>query len=221
MSSSLAGRVYEGVKVGLFRGDYPIGKRLSIEALRTRFGVSKQPISEAFRLLAADGLVEILPRSGCVPRSYSRQEIEDFFAVFASFEASTTQLATRRRTPEQVGSLRRILSSHSPEATVGNSPDHAAKRADEYRLHNREFHLTILEMAQSHVVTAVSRRMMDLSDYLIGTGAEEGRFVFHEVERHDEHEAIVEAIQAQDEELARRFMFAHISRAGQFAIAVQ
>lgn len=205
--------VYESVKERLFRGDFPMGKRISVDALRTEFGVSKQPISEAFRTLAADGLVEILPRSGCVPRDYSRAEVQDFFAIFADFEGSTTELAARRRTEKQLAKLQEILTSHTPDIP-GQEP---AERSARYRLHNREFHLAILEMANSRVVISVAKRMMDISDYLIGNGAEGGRFVYHLSERHDEHAEIVAAIAAQDEAAARRFMHDHIAHAGEFA----
>ena len=57
----LLGRIYEAIQNRLLEGEYPAGTKLSVEAIRAEFGVSKQPVMEALRLLSADGLVEIFP----------------------------------------------------------------------------------------------------------------------------------------------------------------
>lgn len=62
-TSRLNNAVYDQLKERLMEGMYPAGERLSAEGLRTEFGVSKQPVMESLRRLAADGLVEIPPRS--------------------------------------------------------------------------------------------------------------------------------------------------------------
>lgn len=45
----LSGQMYDTIKDRLLEGDYPAGSRVSVEALRSEFGVSKQPIMEALR----------------------------------------------------------------------------------------------------------------------------------------------------------------------------
>jgi DNA-binding GntR family transcriptional regulator len=73
----------------LLEGEYPAGTTLSVEAIRTEFDVSKQPVMEALRLLSADGLVEILRQIGCGVTEYSLEEVEDFFRMLAGSNPSS------------------------------------------------------------------------------------------------------------------------------------
>src|SRR4029079_8661472 len=73
--SRLNHAVYDQLKERLLEGRYTAGERLSTEALRTEFGVSKQPVMEALRRLAGDGLVEIVPQVGSRVATYSPREV--------------------------------------------------------------------------------------------------------------------------------------------------
>src|SRR5215470_3244264 len=61
----LAPVVYDLLKERLLEGEFQAGERLSVEALKAEFGVSKQPVMEALRRLSSEGLVEIIPQVGC------------------------------------------------------------------------------------------------------------------------------------------------------------
>jgi DNA-binding GntR family transcriptional regulator len=58
----LALLIYDLLKERLLEGGYRAGERLPVEALKTEFGVSKQPIMDALRRLASDGRVDIIPQ---------------------------------------------------------------------------------------------------------------------------------------------------------------
>jgi DNA-binding GntR family transcriptional regulator len=56
--------VYDLLKERLLEGHYAAGTRLPTDDLRLQLGVSKQPVMEALRRLSADGMIEIVRRSG-------------------------------------------------------------------------------------------------------------------------------------------------------------
>ena len=200
--------VYEGVKERLLGGEWPAGRLIQVETLRRDFGTSKQPIMEAMRRLASDGLIEIIPQVGCRVPVYSRTEIEDFFTVFASVEAETVAAATVRRTPDQLRSLKAINARMERLASVAD----VSERARRYRSINREFHAVILEMAHSSVFSRTSRQMWDMSDLLINGSALDSPIADEVDERHDEHESIIDAVRDSDPDGARSCMRGHILR---------
>ena len=204
--SRLNHAVYDRLKERLLEGRYAAGGPLSTEALRTEFGVSRQPVMEALRRLSADGLVEIMPQVGCRVREYSQRDVSDFFVMFGGFEGTIAGIAALRRTPEQLRELHNV-SSHID--ALRSNPD-GAERSAGYRIFNRRFHQVIHEMAHSRIVSDTSHRMWDLSDFLINTAGTPQPLSSALDDRHADHERIRAALIAGDNELARAEMERHI-----------
>ncbi|MDQ0259487.1 GntR family transcriptional regulator [Sinomonas atrocyanea] len=202
----LSAHVYAAVKTRLLEGEIRAGARLSVADLRGEFGVSKQPVMEALRLLAGDGLVEILPQIGCVVTAYPQQEVHDFFRMFAGFEGAIAAVAATRSTPQAIRDLDAI-SARIDE--VAQNPDDLV-RARGYRELNRQFHEQIHRMAASRIITTTSRRMWDLSDFLINTHGAPHPLASHIDERQRDHNRIREALDAQDPVAAEAEMERHI-----------
>lgn len=200
--------MYEGVKERLLGGEWAAGRLIQVETLRRDFGTSKQPVMEAMRRLASDGLIEIIPQVGCRVPVYGPTEVEDFFTVFASVEAETVAAAAVRRTPDQLESLELVNARMARLVSV----DDVSERARSYRLTNREFHAVVLEMAHSSVLSRTSRQMWDMSDLMINGSALDSPIADEVGVRHDEHDAIIEAIRDSDPDRARIQMRGHIVR---------
>lgn len=202
----MSGNIYEAIKAQLLQGEIPPNGRLSVETIRGEFGVSKQPVMEALRFLAADGLVEILPQVGCVASTYSSAEVEDFFHMFAGLEGAVAGVAARRCTQEALEELdavsRRIR-------TLATNPDPDI-RSLEYLTLNRDFHERIHRMAGSRIIADTSRRMWDLSDFLINTAGVSQPMAASVGERQDDHDRIREALAAGDPDAAKTRMVNHI-----------
>jgi DNA-binding GntR family transcriptional regulator len=205
--SRLSHRTYELIKERLLDGRYAGGERLSVDALKTEFGVSKQPVMEALRRLSADGLVEIIPQVGCQVARYSAAEVADFFLFFSEIEASIAEVAAARRTEAQ---LARLAATSGQIAQVAQDGD-PQERAHRYRILNREFHAIIHAMSQSRIMADLSLRMWDLSDFLITT-TEFARPLHAAInDRHADHERIRDALVRQDGSTARNEMASHIA----------
>jgi DNA-binding GntR family transcriptional regulator len=202
----LASFAYDRLKERLLEGELAAGSRLNVEELALAFGASKQPIMEALRRLAADGLVVITPQVGCSVAAYAPSDVRDFFRVFAATEASIASLAAEHRSDEQ---LRRL-------AAVSQRIDSLRPRVDPlerghgYRVLNREFHGLVHEMARSTVVADIAARMEDLSDFLINTTGVPQPFSAGLAARHADHETIRAALVAADADAAWAAMAQHI-----------
>lgn len=206
-SERIAAVVYDALRDRLVSGQYAQGTRLSVESIRAEFSVSKQPIMEALRVLSADGLVEIIPQVGSIARSYPAQEVRDFYTLFAGFEGAIAAAAAERRSDAQLAELESVSQRIS---TLKEHPDPAVRSRD-YRVLNRELHAIVHEMAGSRVMTETSRRMWDLSDYLINSTDTAHPLASIMNDRHEEHEAIRLAIGNRDAEGARLEMMRHIT----------
>src|SRR6058998_4249424 len=79
-------------------GELEPGTVLRQEQLSARFDVSRTPIREALRRLAATGLVSFVPNRGVRVRTIARDELRQAFMVRAELEALVTRLATPRMT---------------------------------------------------------------------------------------------------------------------------
>jgi DNA-binding GntR family transcriptional regulator len=198
--------VLDELKERLLDGRYPVGSRISIEEVKAEFGVSKQPVMDAMRRLEVTGLVQIVPQSGCRVAYYSAEEIRDFFNLFSRFEGEIAAAAAARRSDAQLSELddawQRIADLEElagPEA-----------RSRGYRLLNREYHLVIHRMAQSRVMANLSKRMWDLSDFLVTTVGGAQRLSDSVHNKNHDHDVIRTAIRSRNPDVARAAMESHI-----------
>ncbi|HEY2041279.1 MAG TPA: GntR family transcriptional regulator [Jatrophihabitans sp.] len=204
----LAPYVYDVVKERLLGGEWLAGQSIAVEALKNELGVSKQPVMDALRRLAVDGLVEVIPQVGCrVPR-FVPEEVDDFFVLFASLEAESAAIAAQRRAESQIEELVRINKIIGSSTTVVDP----AVRAHQYRTLNRQFHSVVLSMARSAVVSRTSNRMWDMSDMLINVTRAQNPLAGEVVDRHADHERIIAALRARDVDTVRAEMRSHILR---------
>ena len=88
-------------------GRIEAGTVLRQEQLSERFGVSRTPIREALRRLAALGLVSFVPNRGVRVRTLLREELREAFLVRAELESLATEMAVPRITAEGLAELDR------------------------------------------------------------------------------------------------------------------
>src|SRR5947209_10995418 len=81
------------------------GTVLRQEQLSEQFKVSRTPIREALRRLAALGLVSFVPNRGVRVRTISRDELHEAFMVRAELEALATEVAATKMTPDNLAEL--------------------------------------------------------------------------------------------------------------------
>ena len=90
---TLAQKCYEQIKQSILQGDIAPGERLQEVRMANLLNVSPAPVREAFRMLATEGLIRILPWKGAVVRGYSSKEILDVVQCRVALETLAMRLA--------------------------------------------------------------------------------------------------------------------------------
>jgi DNA-binding GntR family transcriptional regulator len=84
------------------------GTRLNERVLCEQLMVSRTPLREAFKVLAGEGLVELLPNRGAAVAELSTDDIAQTFEVMGALEGLSGQLACERITDEEVTEIRAL-----------------------------------------------------------------------------------------------------------------
>jgi DNA-binding GntR family transcriptional regulator len=94
------------VREMLLDGAIPPGSRIAERELCDRFRVSRTPLREALKVLAAEGLVVLLPNRGARAAKPTSRSLQDLFEVCEGLEALAGELACRRITDAQLATIR-------------------------------------------------------------------------------------------------------------------
>jgi DNA-binding GntR family transcriptional regulator len=142
-------------------GTLPPGAVLRQEQLSERFEVSRTPIREALRKLAALGLVSFEPNRGVRVRAISRGELREAFLVRAELEGLATELAAPRMTDVEIDALDRAEERFAEltgrlRAAARQGVDDPAL-ASEWMRANHAFHDVIYEASGAPYVAAQAK----------------------------------------------------------------
>ncbi len=99
LALTLASTVHRQLEAEIAEGRIEPGTRLDEQEVAARFGVSRTPVREAFRLLAADDLVELRGRQGAAVRVIGVHTLIEMFQVMGELEGLCARLAARRLDP--------------------------------------------------------------------------------------------------------------------------
>ena len=92
----------------IVEGEIAPGAKLNERELSERLQVSRTPLREAIKMLAAEGLVELLPNRGAVAAQLSPQDVADTFEVIAGLEGQSGELAAQRITDAELAEIRAL-----------------------------------------------------------------------------------------------------------------
>ncbi|WP_043367194.1 GntR family transcriptional regulator, partial [Cupriavidus sp. WS] len=107
--SPLFALVTDTLRQRILAGEYNQGDRLVENKLSTELGVSRIPVREALRALAAEGLVRIEPRRGASVATLSPNIAKEMVEVRATLEGLNAKLAAQRRDPRLLSELDDVL----------------------------------------------------------------------------------------------------------------
>jgi DNA-binding GntR family transcriptional regulator len=182
------------------------------EQLSEQFDVSRTPVREALRRLAATGLVSFVPNRGVRVRTISRGELREAFLIRAELEALATELATPRMTDGDLEALDRAEARFA-ELTAAlldrsRSEGERLRLTGEWMRANYGFHDVIYAAAGAPLVAraAKSARRTFLSQWRPG-GPEIDELYEQNVRQ---HRAIRDAIAARSAAGARAVAHEHV-----------
>lgn len=105
----LSGSLHDGLVAALrdyiVEGNLADGARVPERLLCEKFGVSRTPLREALKVLAAEGLIDLLPNRGARVRALSGEDLRELFDVMGGLEALAGRLACERISDEEVAQI--------------------------------------------------------------------------------------------------------------------
>jgi DNA-binding GntR family transcriptional regulator len=161
--------------------------------------VSRTPLREAIKLLAAEGLVDLLPNRGAVAVKLTETDILNTFEVLAGLEAMSGEFAAERITDDE---LTHIRAMHFEMLAAFTRRD----LSNYYRL-NALIHAAINDAAKNPVLTVtyngINARVQSLRFRTNQNETKWKRAV-------QEHEAMVQALAAHDGAAMRKVLVEHL-----------
>jgi DNA-binding GntR family transcriptional regulator len=184
----------------IVRGELAPGSRLNERVLTARLGVSRTPLREAIKLLATEGLVDLLPNRGAVVTPIEPARIAQTLTVMGALESLAGELACVHASDQDIAEVRAL---HYEMLAM-----HARGDLDGYFRNNQAIHLRLVEASGNAVLAQTYRQL--------NANARRVRYMANlSSERWDaavkEHEAILAALGARDAARLKRLLRDHLS----------
>ncbi|MBO6834542.1 MAG: GntR family transcriptional regulator [Alphaproteobacteria bacterium] len=203
MSGRTADTLRESLEQMILSGEFEDGERLDETRLSARLGVSRTPLRESFQMLAATGLVELIPRRGAFVRQPDVVQMFEMFEVMAELEAMCGRLAARLCSEEDLRRMHDAADDCDRALELGD--------ADIYYRANEVFHNALYQASgNSFLAGEASRLHKRLQPFRRMQLRVRGRLK----QSMDEHRDILMAIEAADEDRAAQALRSHIAIQG-------
>jgi len=197
---SLATLAQQELERRIISGEMAAGAKLNEVEVAAALGVSRGPVREAFSALSQAGLVRVEKNRGVFVREVSLEEANEFYEVRAALEGLIGKLAARRISIDEIEQLRAVVRRmHQIQKS---------RRADEYFVLNVEFHDLLASAARNNALLANYRGVVNQLD--LYRRATITRGLENIPLSTQEHEAIVEAVAARDEQRAEALLTEHV-----------
>jgi DNA-binding GntR family transcriptional regulator len=215
---TLRDSAYEHIRRRIANGEYPMGARISEQAVASEIGISRTPVRSAIHQLEVEGLVEQIPRYGTIVKSMERQDLSELFDCRIALESYACEWAASRITSGDLAELETLccdmLSFIVPKVAQGPMQDRdTATRAVEA---DKQFHLLILRAAGNRRLmrSAVDSRLLAVW----GSYAHSQTDIRATERSWQQHAEIQQALERRDGEQARKAMVAHLLYAKENAL---
>ncbi|BCN38924.1 GntR family transcriptional regulator [Alicycliphilus denitrificans] len=190
--------VAELLRQRIFRQELEPGCWIDEMKIAEEIGISRTPLREALKVLAAEGLVTMKVRRGAYVTEMSEKDLRDVYHLLALLESDAAGVVAAAASPQQLGELEAL------HAELGA----AAGDRERFFTLNERFHLRLLELADNRwrgQMVADLRKVMKLSRHhsLFKLGRIEDSLA--------EHEAVMAALRARDAQGAAQAMRAHFA----------
>jgi DNA-binding GntR family transcriptional regulator len=194
-------RVAARLRELLIQGSLQPGDKLNERELCEVLGVSRTPLREAIRLLAAEGLVTLDPGRGAFVPVLTRTDIAGAFDVLASLEGLAGELAAQRITDEELAELRALQHEMRAAFERRDLPAYYRINAHTHDLFSRAARNPVLREIWIHL----NSRMHALR---FRSNQDEKKWT-HALE---EHAQILAALQRHDAAATRELLERHLRR---------
>jgi len=204
--NNLAEEAYRVLRDSIFSQQFACGQQLDLSSIEQQLGISRTPIKAAVDRLAAEGLVEIMPRRGTYVTDPSLKTIDNAFRVREVLEAHAVANSVERMTGEQLQQLAQIVSEMR---RIIQAEDRATMYLN-YTAADHDFHALIVEAADNDVLSDLCGQVVTRVQLARVRYAREGIDLDQLTK---EHQNILAAFQMRDVKTAEALVREHIRRA--------
>ena len=191
--------VAEQLRQRIYRRELAPGSWIDELKIAQEFGISRTPLREALKVLAAEGLVTMKVRRGAYVTEMSDKDLRDVYHLLSLLESDAAAVVAERATPDQLQALEALHAEL----------EQAVNERETFFAVNERFHMLLLELADSRwrsQMVADLRKVMKLNRH--HSLFKEGRIA----DSLQEHRAILAALQARDAARTRQAMASHFAQ---------
>ncbi|EKE71258.1 MULTISPECIES: FCD domain-containing protein [Roseobacteraceae] len=189
--------VKDALRQRILNAEFETGARLVEGRISEEMGVSRMPVREALRELAAEGLVKIIPRRGATVSMPAPDQKMELIEVRATLESLNAKLAAKRKDPERIAELQRVLAAGENAIEEGDFSQISA--------HNDAFHTALGQVSGNATLQDLIRTLRDQTAMLFKQDDP-----VKVSKSWQEHADILRAVIAGDEELAALLAARHV-----------
>jgi DNA-binding GntR family transcriptional regulator len=200
--SSLHSDLLSQIRDFIVEGHLEPGSRIPERELCERFDVSRTPLREALKVLASEGLIELLPNRGARVRQFSEADIRNLFELLAGFDFVAGKAACEKISDADIAAIEQMhleMYTHYLRQEV----------ADYFRL-NQKIHQAIVDAAANPFLSSSYATANAIVKRLRYSANLVRRDRLSDAMR--EHEAIVDALRRRDGDQMSRLMFDHMRK---------
>jgi DNA-binding GntR family transcriptional regulator len=197
--NSLHDDVADRLRRRIFEGELPAGAFVDEVTLCAEWAISRTPLREALKVLAAEGLIRHEPRRGSFVSEVTERDLDDIFPVIALLEGRCAYEAARKATAADLVALENLHTQLQAHAQAGRIP--------EYYATNYSIHEAIITLAENRWL---AQTIGDLRKILKLARLQQLRAPGRLAESLSEHLAVFAAIQRRDAEAAEAAMRTHL-----------
>ena len=150
--------VVEHLQKMIIEGAIEPGSKLNERELCERLGISRTPLREAMKVLASEGLIDMVPNRGAFVSRMDETEIRETFELMSGLEAMSGELAAERISPAEIAEIKALNAAMLVCRAQNDLPG--------YYLRNQAIHNKINEAAGNSVLRqvylSVNRRLLAL-----------------------------------------------------------
>ena len=197
--TSLHDEVATRLRAMVFERQLAPGEWIDEKVLASRWQISRTPLREALKVLAAEGLVDLVPQRGCRVVELSDDDADQLFPVMALLEGRCAFEATRNATAADRAALRHWHDELERHA--------AAQDRDGYYRANHEFHTLVQRLARNRWL---DRATGDLRQFLRLMRGRQLKMPGRIDASINEHRVLIDAMLTGDAARAERSMHDHL-----------
>ncbi len=204
LKTEIPGQVRDAIlntlRRAIITGQLKPGQRITERQLSQIFNISTTPIKEAFRILEAEGLIQIVPRSGTIVSNFASMKISEIFHIRAALEGVAASFAAQNGSDQELEKIQKHW--QGLKILIDNSSPDLIRE-------NTKFHVMIRNASHNSYLLSLLHRVLsyDIIFRQLNLSSDDERYVGWQ-----EHGTVVQALLDRNPAQAEKMLRDHIVR---------